>query len=65
MSFTVENHRVIGDLYLPASNNPLLAVIVGRLMTNVKEKVTGVYAQALSERGIAALAIDHRHYGES
>jgi fermentation-respiration switch protein FrsA (DUF1100 family) len=31
----------------------------------VKEQVTGVYARALAERGFAALAIDHRHYGES
>lgn len=34
-------------------------------MTSVKEQVTGVYARALAERGFAALAIDHRHYGES
>jgi hypothetical protein len=34
-------------------------------MTSVKEQVTGVYAAALAERGYAALAIDHRHFGES
>jgi len=34
-------------------------------MTSVKEQVAGVYAVALAVRGIAALAIDHRHYGES
>lgn len=34
-------------------------------MTSVKEQVTGVYARALAERGLAALALDHRHYGES
>ena len=34
-------------------------------MTSVKEQVTGVYAAALAERGIAALAIDHRHFGGS
>ena len=34
-------------------------------MTSVKEQVTGVYAAAFAVRGIAALAIDHRHYGES
>lgn len=66
ISFTIENHRLIGDLYLPESNDyPVPAVIVGGPMTSVKEQVTGVYAKALSERGIAALAIDHRHYGES
>jgi hypothetical protein len=34
-------------------------------MTSVKEQVTGVYASALAARGFAALALDHRHYGES
>ncbi len=34
-------------------------------MTSVKEQVTGAYAAALARRGVAALAIDHRHYGES
>ena len=34
-------------------------------MTSVKEQVAGVYAEALAVRGFAALAIDHRHYGES
>jgi fermentation-respiration switch protein FrsA (DUF1100 family) len=66
ISFTVEGDRIVGHLYLPEStNNPVPAVIVGGPMTSVKEQVTGVYARALSERGIAALAIDHRHYGES
>ena len=65
LSFFVEGDRVIGDLYLPADNRPSAAVIVGGPMTSVKEQVTGVYARALAERGIAALAIDHRHYGES
>lgn len=31
----------------------------------MKEQVTGIYAAALAARGIAALALDHRHYGES
>jgi fermentation-respiration switch protein FrsA (DUF1100 family) len=66
ISFTVEGDRIVCHLYLPEStNNPVPAVIVGGPMTSVKEQVTGVYARALSERGIAALAIDHRHYGES
>mmetsp|Transcript_15755 Transcript_15755/g.22489 ORF Transcript_15755/g.22489 Transcript_15755/m.22489 type:complete len:289 (+) Transcript_15755:197-1063(+) len=66
ISFIVNGDLVCGDLYLPASSNkPVPAVIVGGPMTSVKEQVTGVYAKALSERGIAALALDHRHYGES
>lgn len=34
-------------------------------MTSVKEQVTGVYAAALAAQGFAALALDHRHFGES
>jgi uncharacterized protein len=34
-------------------------------MTSVKEQVSGVYAAALAVRGVAALAFDHRHFGES
>lgn len=65
LSFFVEGDRVVGDLFLPAGGGKSAAVIVGGPMTSVKEQVTGVYARALAERGIAALAIDHRHYGES
>ncbi len=63
--FYVEGDLVVGDLHLPLGNGPHSAVIVGGPMTSVKEQVTGVYANALAERGFAALAIDHRHYGES
>jgi len=65
LTFQVEGDRVVGDLYLPEGAGPHPAVIVGGPMTSVKEQVTGVYAQALAARGIAALAIDHRHYGQS
>lgn len=65
IEFVVEGDRVVGDLFLPAQDGPHPAVIVGGPMTSVKEQVTGVYARALAERGIAALAIDPRHYGES
>jgi len=65
IDFIVDADVVIGDLYLPALGGPHAAVIVGGPMTSVKEQVTGVYAKALAERGFAALALDHRHYGES
>ncbi len=65
MPFVVDGDPVVGNLFLPAGRGPHPAVIVGGPMTSVKEQVTGVYAQALAERGIAALAIDPRHYGES
>lgn len=65
IEIVVDGDLVVGDLYLPAGEGPHAAVIVGGPMTSVKEQVTGVYARALAERGFAALAIDHRHYGES
>ncbi|MEO0567058.1 MAG: alpha/beta hydrolase [Pseudomonadota bacterium] len=63
--FEVSDTSVVGDLHLPQGAGPFPGVITGGPMTSVKEQVTGVYAAALAERGIAALAIDHRHYGES
>lgn len=65
IEFVVQNERIVGDLYVPDAPGPHAAVMVGGPMTSVKEQVTGVYAQALAERGFVALAIDHRHYGES
>ncbi|NOU26360.1 MAG: alpha/beta hydrolase [Polyangiaceae bacterium] len=63
--FEVDGTPVVGDLYLPAATGPHPAVVVAGPMTSVKEQVTGTYACALAMRGFAALAIDHRHYGES
>ena len=57
--------QLVGDLHLPAGRAPHPGIIVGGPMTSVKEQVTGTYAAALARQGIAALAIDHRHYGES
>ncbi len=63
--FEVAGELLVGDLYLPPSAGPHPAVVVAGPMTSVKEQVTGVYARALAERGFAALAFDHRYYGES
>ena len=63
--FEVAGDAVVGDLYLPAITSSFPAAIVAGPMTSVKEQVTGTYARALAERGVAALAIDHRHFGES
>lgn len=65
VEFVLQNDSIVGDLHLPDGNGTHAAVMVGGPMTSVKEQVTGVYARALAERGFAALAIDHRHYGES
>ena len=65
IEFSVAGDRVVGNLYLPPNQTKAPAVIVGGPMTSVKEQVTGAYAKALADRGIAALCLDHRHYGES
>ncbi len=65
VTFDVAGVTVVGNLYFPDSAGPFPGIVVGGPMTSVKEQVTGVYAAALSERGIAALALDHRHFGES
>ena len=51
-------------LYLPA-DRPVAAVVTTGPLTSVKEQATGAYARALSARGFAALAFDHRTFGES
>ena len=65
IEFEVEGDRVVGDLHLPSGAGPHKAVIVAGPMTSVKEQVTGLYAAALAKHGIAALALDHRGFGES
>jgi uncharacterized protein len=39
--------------------------VVGGSLTSVKEQMSASYAQRLASSGIAALAIDYRHYGQS
>jgi len=59
---------VIGDLYTPAGVHTVQkfpAVIVGGSLSSVKEMMAAAYARELAGRGIIALAIDYRHYGES
>jgi uncharacterized protein len=56
--------RLIGVLYLPV-DEPVAAVVTTGPLTSVKEQATGRYARALAERGFAALAFDHRTFGQS
>jgi hypothetical protein len=65
VEFEVAGDRLVGELHLPTGAGAFAALVVAGPMTSVKEQVTGVYAAALAERGFAALAIDHRGYGES
>ncbi len=63
--FEVCGERVVAHLHLPDGPARAPAVIVAGPMTSVKEQVAGAYASALARCGFAALALDHRHYGES
>ncbi len=65
VAFHLDGEQIVGMLHLPDASDPHCAVVVAGPMTSVKEQVTGVYATALAARGVAALAIDHRGYGES
>ena len=64
-TFLSDGDRLVGDLYLPADRDPLAAVVTSGPLTSVKEQATGNYARALAERGFAAVAFDHRTFGES
>ncbi|MFL6617086.1 MAG: alpha/beta hydrolase [Povalibacter sp.] len=55
---------VKGNLFLP-DGKPHAALVITGPLTSVKEQASGAHARALSERGFATLAFDHRYFGES
>ena len=55
----------MGNFYLPEAAEPAGLVIAVGPLTSVKEQAAGTYAQAMAERGYAALAFDYRYFGES
>lgn len=62
--FSSAGDSLVGTLFLPAGS-PRGAVVTTGPLTSVKEQAAGVYASAMAERGFAALAFDHRTFGES
>jgi|SRR5215471_6789489 len=64
--FTFESggDRLVGNLFFPRLQ-PIAAIVATGPLTSVKEQAAGAYARALAERGFAALAFDHRYFGES
>ena len=48
-----------------SKEKPAGVVIAVGPLTSVKEQAAGTYAQAMAERGYAALAFDYRYFGES
>lgn len=68
VEFKSEGERIVGTLFLPANykkGDKLPAIIVDGPWTQVKEQVSYVYAHKFAENGFAALAFDHRFWGES
>jgi uncharacterized protein len=65
LTFHSGGETLVGDLYLPPRDAPAGVVIAVGPLTSVKEQAAGTYAQAMAERGYAALAFDYRYFGES
>ncbi len=68
VTFQSAGETLVGTLYLPAGlayDAQAPAVVVTGSWTTVKEQMAGLYAEALAERGFAALAFDFRYWGES
>jgi len=63
-TFESEGETLVGKLFLPEAQPAGAVVAVGPL-TSVKEQAAGTYAQAMADRGYAALAFDYRYFGES
>lgn len=57
--------QLAANLYLPKGAKNAPVVVVTGAWTTVKEQMPAVYAQALAERGYAALTFDFRGWGES
>jgi hypothetical protein len=64
-SFRSEGETLMGNLFLPGPSKPVGVVVSVGPLTSVKEQASGAYAQAMAERGYAALAFDYRCFGES
>ena len=64
-TFQSDGDSLVGNLFLPEREHPAGVVIAVGPLTSVKEQASGTYAQAMAERGYAALAFDYRYFGES
>ena len=64
-AFRSEGETLVGNVFLPERRKPVGVVVAVGQLTSVKEQAAGAYAQAMAERGYAALAFDYRYFGES
>lgn len=65
LTFPADDVVLVGDLHLPDDDGPAPALVLTGPFTGVKEQVVGTYARRMAEAGFAALAFDHRGFGES
>lgn len=65
VAFSSEGVELAGDFRSSTSGRRQPGVVLTGPFTGVKEQVTGTYASLLAEAGFAALAFDHRGFGES
>ena len=68
VNFESQGVNVVGGLFLPddyeTGDQPPVIIVTGP-WTQVKEQVGYRYARVLADQGYAALAMDHRFWGES
>jgi uncharacterized protein len=65
VTFEADGVQLVGDLHLPDRHGPAPGLALTGPFTGVKEQVVGTYARRMAEAGYAALAFDHRGFGES
>jgi uncharacterized protein len=65
ITFDADGVPLVGELHLPDADGPAPGLALTGPFTGVKEQVVGTYARRMAEAGYAALAFDHRGFGES
>ena len=68
VEFESNNQTLVGNLYLPddyQAGTQLPATVITGAWTTVKEQMPANYAEAMADRGYAALVFDFRNWGES
>ena len=68
VEFESNGETLVGNLYLPddyQEGTQLPATIITGAWTTVKEQMPANYAEAMADRGYAALTFDFRNWGES
>ena len=68
VTFESNDQTLVGNLYLPdeyQEGTKLPATVITGAWTTVKEQMPANYAEAMADRGYAALVFDFRNWGES